>query len=474
MSVALQVPRASGAAGNASLLPVCLLIFLAALAVPYVAIMLAGGALVRTIYPAYILYVAYSVMTHRRPLYPAFMIAVFAFSPFLRRIADYQAGFTVFSLILLGPYVGLLPTVPALLRRAFGGGGPLNWPFAAILLCAVYAAFLAMFDLSFIAAAFEGMKWLLPMALAAFIMEQPQDANKVRRSVVQALCLIMPILTAYGIYQFLEAPLWDVYWMENIDNTTFGVAEAYGIRVFSMMNSPGTVALFGSYAMIMLAGEGAVAASIAALSLPLLALTLLRSAWLCLAVGLTALIVQASAGRRLVLLAGAGTIGLAAASIFASPALPPEIRNIVSDRLSTFSDLATDTSANDRMGMYEAFSDRLSANPLGEGYGANASTVSISGAGHPLVSIDSGLLETFLVYGIFGGIVYFGALTTLLFEAVRSRAYRNGNLDGSFAVLIAMVSVLPLGSSQIGEIGVLVWVALGILFSSATEVHKTV
>ncbi len=464
MSLAL---RASRSAESASFVPVCLLVLVAALGGPYGAIMLAGGGLVRTVYPAYIVCVAVFVITKHRPLYPAFMIAVFAFSPFLRRVADYQAGFSVFSLILLGPYVGLLPTVPALLRRAFGGRGALNWPFAVMLFCVIYAAFLAMFSLAFIAAAFEAMKWLLPTALAAFIMAEPAEASTVRRSVIQALCLIMPILTVYGIYQFLYAPLWDVYWMTNIDNTTFGVAEAYGIRVFSMMNSPGTAALFGSYAMILLAGEGVVAASIAAVSLPLLALTLLRSAWLALAVGLAALIVQASAGRRLILLAGAGAIGVAAASVFASPALPPEINNIVSDRLSTFSSLATDTSANDRVEVYRVFSDRLAANLMGEGFGANASTVSISEARHPLASIDSGLLETFLIYGIFGGTVYFAALTALLIEAARARAFQDGSLDGSFAVVIAMLAVLPLGTSHVGEIGMLVWVALGILLSSA-------
>jgi hypothetical protein len=465
MSAALQAPRTVRTANAGSFLTVCLLVLLAALAVPYLAIIVAGGGLVRTIYPAYILCVALFVMTNRRPLYPAFMIAVFAFSPFIRRVADYQAGFATFSLILLGPYIGLLPTVPALLRRAFGGCATLNWPFAAILVCVIYAAFLAMFRLAFIAAAFEGMKWLLPTALAAFIMAKPTEAETVRRSVIQALCLVMPILTVYGVYQFLYAPLWDVYWMWNVDNPTFGVAEAFKIRVFSMMNSPGTVSVFGSYAMILLAGEGVAAAAVAVCSLPLLALTLLRSAWLSVAVGLVALIVQASAPRRLILLSGIACIGFAAAAIFASPELPPEISNIVSERLSTFSSLATDTSADDRLGVYKEFFSRLDNSLMGEGFGANASTVSTHEVKGSLASIDSGLLETFLIYGLFGGVVYFMALATLLMRAWRSAALLKGRLNANFAVLVAMVAILPLGTSHIGEIGILVWMALGTLFA---------
>ena len=470
MSLALRAPRP---AESASFVPVCLLVLVAALGAPYAAIMVLGGGLVRTVYPVYVLAVVHFVMTTRRPLYPAFMIAVFAFSPFLRRVADYQAGFAVFNLILLGPYVGLLPTVPALLRRAFGGRGGLNWPFAAILVCVLYAAFLAMFRLAFIAAAFEGMKWLLPTSLAAFIMAEPAQAETVRRSVVQALCFILPILTVYGVYQFLEAPLWDVYWMTNIDNPTFGAPEAYKIRVFSMMNSPGTLGVFISYAMTLLAGDSLVCLVIAAASLPLLALTLIRTAWLSVAAGLAVLLIRESGQRRLVLVAGIAAIGLATASLVASPDLPPDINNLVTERLNTFSNLGTDTSADDRLAVYSNFYGRLADSPWGEGFGANASTVSTVGSNRDVGSIDSGFLETSLIYGIVGGAVYFAALIALAIEAFRAspsgmpvpKPPEPDSSNASLAVLCSAIAIMPLGSNHVGEQGVLLWCVIGVLFA---------
>jgi O-antigen ligase len=472
MSAALQVPPTARVPSGAGFFPVCVLVLLAALAVPYVAIMLAGGGLVRTVYPAYILCVALFVMANRRPLYPAFMIAVFAFSPFLRRVADYQAGFAIFNLILLGPYTGLLPTVPALLRRAFGGRGTLNWPFAVVLICVIYAVFLAMFRMAFIAAAFEGMKWLLPTALAAFIMAEPAESETVRHSVIQALCLIMPILTLYGVYQFLYAPLWDVYWMWNIDNPTFGFGEAFKIRVFSMMNSPGTVGMFSSYAMTLLAGDSLLALAIAAASLPLLALTLIRTAWLSIAAGLAVLLLRASGSRRLILIAGMAGIGFIAAAIMASPNLPPDINNMVTERLATFAGLSTDNSADDRLAVYDAFFGRLADSPWGEGFGANISTISLQGAKRDLVAIDSGLLEAYLIYGIVGGTLYFLAFGALVAEAWRALPGLGGRLDANFAVVGCAVAVLPLGSNEVGEPGVLVWTALGTLFAGAEYARR--
>jgi len=467
MSAALPAPPpASGALWPGDFLTVCALTAGVALLIPYALISVLGGATLRTLYPAYILAASYFVIVHRRPLYPAFIVSVFAFAPFLRRVADYQAGFAVFNLILLAPYVGLLPTLPALLRRALSGGER-NWPFSVILGCVVYAAFVAAFKLEFVASIYEAGRWLLPTALAAFIMAKPADAGAVRRAVVHALCLIVPILSVYGVFQYLVAPKWDVYWMWNIDNDTFGTAEPYRIRVFSMMNSPGSVAIFASYAMILLTGESLGPVAAAATGLPLLALTLIRTAWLSLAVGVVVLIARAGARRRLALLVGVVSVGIVGAMVINSNTMPAEIRFGVTDRFATFSDLGTDESADTRLVVYEAFFSRLSNNPLGEGFGANASTVTNVRTGRrDLASLDSGLLETFLVFGIPGATLYFAALSALLVAAWRNSRLGLGTLHGSFAVGCAAIAIMPLGTNYIGESGMLFWTAIGIILGN--------
>jgi hypothetical protein len=458
----VATPAAAGGLGLVAGLTVGL-----ALVVPYGLVAALGGALVRTVYPAYILLIAAVVLTRRRPLYPAYILGVFAFSPFIRRLADYQAGFSLFNLILLAPYVGLLPTLPALLRRALGAGRvPLGWPFAIMLLCVIYGSFLAMFRLAFVPAIYEALRWLLPVALCAFILERPEQAGEMRRAVLMTLALVLPILTVYGIYQFIAAPLWDVVWLWNIENPTFGEGAPYKIRVWSMMNSPGTVAVFSAFAMLLLAGESVAGMALAATALPLLALTVIRTSWVALAVGLAVLLWKASATSRLGLAAGVAGLGFAMTVLLASHVLPPEITNLVTDRAATFSDLGTDTSTYDRVQVYAAFYDRLSASPWGEGFGVNESTVTRKASTTAVTSIDSGFLETYLIYGVFVGTVYFVALIEVIRACWRALAVLPQRFSGHIALVCAAIAITPLGTIQIGEGGSLVWIAVGLLLAS--------
>lgn len=149
------------------------------------------------------------LIAKRRPFYPAFMLAIFSFSPLVRRVADYQAGFALFNLILLALYLGLLPTLLALLRRALGGAR--EWPFGMIAVCVLYALFVALFHMAFVPSIYKAMRWLLPIVLCAFVMAKPGDTEATHTATVRTLCLVVPVLTLYGICQFIFASQWDVY-----------------------------------------------------------------------------------------------------------------------------------------------------------------------------------------------------------------------------------------------------------------------
>ncbi len=452
--------RGRAAAGEIMCLTVGLCLIL-----PYGMIAAIGGSAFRTLYPAYILAAAATIIARRRPLYPAFILAAFAFSPFLRRVADYQAGFAVFNLVLLAPYVGLLPTLLSLIRRPFGK--PAGSPLAIIFVCIVYGALLAMFRMAFVPAIYEGLRWLLPVALCAFILECPADVPEIRRALFQTLTGLLPILTAYGIYQFIYAPPWDVFWLGNIDNPTFGEGEPYKIRVWSMMNSPGSVAVFSAFAMILLAGNSAMGLLIAAIALPLLALTVIRTAWFALVVGLGVVFWKSPPHRRLALMLGIAVIAIVGSTLISSRAMPPDIQRLVTERVQTFSDLMTDKSANDRLGVYSSFLDRLSANPWGEGFGVNESMVTRQAARAPLSSIDSGFLEAYLIYGVPVGTLYFTVLFAVLREVWISLGRLPTNYSGHGGIVCAGLAILPLGSNQIGEIGVLLWSSVAIAIAAA-------
>jgi len=469
----IRVPHAQARKGGASrqqaralfaeVLFVCLGL---ALAFPFMLIAAGGANVVRLILPPYALGIALWLMSSKRYLMPVFIVAVFAFVSFLRRVADYHAGFVAFNPILLSPYIALLPTLGALGRRVLGQKPGLIWPFTAICICVAYGIYAALLSGIITEALFEPLRWILPIALCVFIMEKPDEVEQIRRALNMALMVIIPVLAIYGVEQYLNPPLWDVLWMQNVDLPMFGMPVAYQVRVFSMMNSPMSNGVFVVSGMILLAGEGLLSLLIAAAGLPMLALTLDREAWVQCAIGLVSLFLQAPASRKMTLLFGIVMIGIGAASFASSTLFTPEIRNQLEQRFSTFSSLGTDTSADDRLNTYGSFFRRLAESPLGEGFGANGSMAATANK-RESIPLDSAILESGITFGVPMGTVYFLAMGTLVLNGFKAWRATAGRLSACIALVVSIVCTSPLGINQIGEASVLTWASLGILFGSA-------
>jgi len=151
-------PTARRGASVDTVWPLLLIVLVAPLALPYGLILSIGGGPVRLAFPAYVLGCAALVLAWRKENYPAFVLAVFAFAPFLRRVADYRSGFLLTNPILVAPYIALLPTLPSLLRQVMGHGRGSVWPFQIMLACFVYAGFLTAFQSPSASNMFEAAK----------------------------------------------------------------------------------------------------------------------------------------------------------------------------------------------------------------------------------------------------------------------------------------------------------------------------
>jgi hypothetical protein len=443
------------------------------LVIPYGLVLGLHGNLVRLLFPVYVLGVSLALVSSRRWLYPTFIIAVFAYAAFLRRVADFSGGFVLFNLILVAPYIGLIPTVPAMARRVLGQRAGPVWPFAVFLFCIVYGIFAALLrGAPLVTALYDATRWLLPICLCAFILDEPGHAESIRRNLVAAMVLVIPILTVYGVYQYVFAPQWDVYWLINIGNSTFGLPEPYKIRVFSMMNSPFSAAVFTVMAMLMLAAEGLAGIVVAGLAIPMLALTLVRTAWFGLAIGLLGLLMLAPPQRKLLLLLGSLGLGFLCIGLLASPLLSPEAANSVSDRVATFQDLKTDESGEGRLDVYATFYRRLADYPFGTGFGVNDSPMIALANQAPGTNLDSGVLVTYLEFGIVVGSAFFVAYGSLIWQAIAVSRRMPGRLTGCGAVMISVVAMSFLGAAQVGEVGVLQWAALSILLASGMAAEQ--
>jgi hypothetical protein len=424
-----------------------------------------SASLARLLFPLYVLGFGLVLQKRCRPLYPAFCLAVFAFSPFLRRIADYHAGFSTFSPILLAPYIVSLPCVLPLLRQTLGSER--GWMFMAMLGCFAYACFMALFQNHVAQALYEPLRWVVPIGLCAFIMERPKLAHVTHRGAVRALAIIVLILSVYGVAQYYDPRPWDRMWMMNVHNPTFGQPLPFRVRVFSMMNSPASAANFVSTALLLLSGESGLALLVAIAGLPLVALTAIRSAWWSLAVGLVVTLVMAPWRHKVLLMTFVLFSTLFASGLLASrEILPNELRYYINDRLYTVIDLDTDRSADDRLTTYSQFYSRLADRPFGEGFGVNSSTISdFAKQNRPV--LDSAIMESFLSFGLIGGFIYFLAIGGFLIAGYRACCAGGGRLAACLAAFCAMFAGMPLGTTQIGEVSIVAWMCMGLLLAEA-------
>jgi hypothetical protein len=435
------------------------------LLVPYGMDIAIGGSLFRVVSPAYVLVFGLLYAQYWRSLFPLFAIAAFVYAPFLRRVADNSGGFVSFNLALVAPYFGLLPTVPALVRRVLGQRpGPI-WPFATLVAVIVYGIYAALVnDAEPIVALYESTRWILPIAFCAFIMDEPGESEAIRRRLVIGIALILPILTLYGVYQYIVAPPWDVFWMINVDNVVFGDPEPYKIRVFSMLNSPFSAAAFATMAMVLLGADSAFSLAIAGMGTALLALSLVRTAWLGLAVGVAWVLITGTSSRRALLTIGAIIFGFLTTMVIAVPVIAPDIASSIADRFKTLQDLQKDSSANVRLDFYGSFYTRLDAYPLGEGFGASQSFATMNDK-RGTTPLDSGILEALLVFGVAVATVYFIAVGALVRRAFRVSRLAPKELAGCMAIVMTVLVMSFLGSYQQGEIGAFAWAALGIILA---------
>src|ERR1700722_562194 len=108
------------------------------------------------------------------------------------------------------------------------------------------------------------------------------------------------LLGAYGLWQFVMMPQWDAVWMQNVDMGTIGKPEPFMVRVFSLLNSPGSL---GNILLVVIIYLFVYASPVRVAALGLASgaflLSLNRSAWGAFAVAMTYLIVMGPATTKL-------------------------------------------------------------------------------------------------------------------------------------------------------------------------------
>ncbi|MGC2087135.1 MAG: O-antigen ligase family protein, partial [Bradyrhizobium sp.] len=306
---------------------------------------------------------------------------------------------------------------------------------------------LSMIQADWTNAASGPLKWLAPLLYAAVLMLHA-DRGELIEAATQAFRVILPVIGLYAIYQYVDPPAWDRYWMEFAPIISIGQPVPYGVRSFSTMNAPAAYASFTAAGLLLIAlSKRPWPALLAALPAVLgLLLSMYRTAWISLAAGLLFCLLFAQTRRR----TGLILAGIAVAVVLAATLTP--FGDVVADRLSSLGEGTQDGSAQERLGEFLTLWNQPDSSLFGTGF--TVTDVGSAGA----MPVDGMIIACWLIMGIVVGGFCLAALVWAIGNALAV-----ASTDGApEAVLIGALALgafvqAPLANITSGENGFLFW-----------------
>ncbi len=379
------------------------------------------------------------------------MLVLFAFAPFLRRFVDVNAGFEAGGLMLVGPLLALLVPFPRLIAFLDGHRSPLSdgmAPVTVIFACVGYAACISAFQGAWVDAAAGALKWVAPLVYAAVLI-----ATGERRTVVDAATnaymFVLPVIGLYGVFQYLDPPEWDRYWMQFAVAVTAGLPLPYEIRVFSTLNGPASFATFTAIGILLVTMLRPVWASVIFCGPAALALLLsqYRTAWLSLGLGLLFCLLFSGTRARAGMIFGAMFLG----GMFALAI--PGFSDALIDRVQTLGDGSDDGSLQGRLEQFVLLWNQPDSSLFGIGF-TTGGDAGVAGA----MAVDGMLIACWLTMGLVFGAVCVAAFVWACCRTMVN-AWRSSRRDAVALGALGCGALLhiPLASLASGELGFMFW-----------------
>lgn len=422
----------------------------AALVIGTLALGAAGISVARPVFIAGCAAVAFDALRFGARTHFPVSIVLFCLAPFLRRAVDAFVGYDPSGIMISGPLIAILAPAPLLLtswaeRRRLE---PAWRPFLLAAACGCYAVVLTMFNGSLVQAASGGLKWVTPCIYGMWLHGQARRETGVLEAGVRTLLWLIPLLGVYGAAQYLNPPLWDRYWMTYTTIASIGQPEPFMVRVFSTMNAPAGYATFTATALLLFGFRKARWSLLlaAAPSVLGLLLSLYRTAWIALVVGLAASLLHRRTRERAATLFIAG-----AALVLAAVSLTPAGETL-GERLSTLGTLSNDASGQERLSQYGMLLQSDGGTLLGHGF--DSTDVMQAGA----LALDGQLIVSWYTMGLVVGLVCVAAVCWAGLQAI-GRAWRSDTVAGTAlaAALVGVLAQLPLAVISSSETGFLFW-----------------
>lgn len=413
-----------------------------------------GGAskLLNLVFPASACLVGGFLYFRYPILYNGFSWWIWFLVAFVRRLVDLRTGYTDPSPILLAPHlvmgftlITLWKQLPSSYRQ---GGIPFIWAVVAVL----YGFCIALINQPGITVAISLLDWLIPISYGFHLFVHWRDYPNYRQNLQNVFVWGALVMGAYGVYQYLVAPAWDMAWLNDSKMITGnGYHDKAGagpmaIRVFSTMHSPepfGTV--ITASALLLLSTKGLIQFPASAFSYLALLLTMMRSAWIGWFAGLLALFgsVKAKFQMRLIV------IFLAIIMCMLPVVTMEQFSDNIGNRLQTLTNVQKDSSASGRQ---EAFQETI-----------GPALANFTGEGISRQSYDSTLLVLLFQMGWMGTLPYLGSIALMTFKLFGSTdSLRDPFLGTTRAILVSVLARILVNNIAFGVSSVVLWGFLGI------------
>jgi hypothetical protein len=388
----------------------------------------------------------------------SFSLWLWFITPFVRRVLDMHHGWSPASPVLIAPPAVALLSVLTILRRPAELRGQLYAPYLLVLFAFLYGYTVGIINAGLIPATYALVTWLAPAIFGLHVAMNWRRYPELAAAVRETFRWALPILAAYGIYQFVRLPAWDSGWMINAQMRSIGAPSPFLVRVFGTLNTPGPFAAFlCAGALMLLPQKGKLRSIGIAFAMVSLLLARTRAVWVAFMIGLA---VQ-QIGQPLRKLPKYVFTLLAVALIAIPIASIPQFSALIAPRLKTFTSLSQDNSFVKRYNFSSVAASTIVETAEGSGLGMTGGAIKLND-NQGLRSLDNGFLEVFYIYGWTGGMLFFLGIAGLMFQSMRFHETRTDPFANSVrAIGIALVSILPIGDVFTGPTGTLLWMAVG-------------
>lgn len=435
----------------------------AIIGIPTLCILGNQAGLLRLVFPLLSLAVGAFLIWRSKPLYVGLVFWLWFVTPFLSRVADFQGGWSQASAVELAPYItaGLaaIPLFANLKCLAYRR----SLPYVCALVAILYGLIIGIRYLPPFNVLRALLNWLVPVIFGLFIIENAHLYPQFKRVIEKSFLYGILIMSAYGIYQFFVLPDWDRMWMLNVQLNSFGEIDPMKTRAFSTMNAPAIFAGVTACGLLLLFNaKGKLRLLSAACGFIGLILTLSRASWLSLVFGCAFLMFRLDLRARF----RVAIASFACILFLIGISQVPGIKQLVEQRVRTFTQPGQDVSYSARVEGHERALLEIAQEPWGEGIGSTDTLHNTEGDDAIIGPHDSTLLEFLYSLGWMGTLIY--ALGLL---ALSVQLFRPGRGDlfvaSAQAILIGFFAQCLLNSVMLGVLGFMVWTFASMILAAA-------